>query len=322
MSEQITYDDKVDLVVATNTANINKVTANDMNEIKSVVNANADTLVTTNSNIGTLSNLTTTDKTSVVNAINELNAPEKWVNVGATNSNDGRRVWFSKSRNVFDKSITKTSQASALLITETSLDTGKRLTLTGNATSGNVFVVYTIMDLTNYVGKTIRFKADFTPSGTNNGNYYIGICNKDGSNRNALGGTPNTSGTTTSFVVPTLTSPQTWLCLALYINTSGAISTNTYVDFTNMIITINDTNMTYEPYIQQGIYVDNELLYQVPKLLWQNTDTSSVFANQEISLNDNINNYQYYEILSYWAMVDKQSAFLVENYLQLKSTRE
>ena len=98
MSEQITYDDKVDLVVATNTANINKVTANDMNEIKSVVNANADTLVTTNSNIGTLYNLTTTDKTSVVNAINELNAPEKWVNVGATNSNDGRRVWFSKSR--------------------------------------------------------------------------------------------------------------------------------------------------------------------------------------------------------------------------------
>ena len=95
MSE-ITYDDKVDLNVESTIANINKVTANDMNEIKSVVNENVE-------NVGDISTLTTTDKTSVVNAINELNAPEKWVSVSATNPNDGRRVWFSKSKNLFDK---------------------------------------------------------------------------------------------------------------------------------------------------------------------------------------------------------------------------
>lgn len=65
MSDQITYDNKVDLQVATNIANINKVTASDMNEIKSVVNTNAE-------EIGDTTSLTTTDKTSVVNAINEL----------------------------------------------------------------------------------------------------------------------------------------------------------------------------------------------------------------------------------------------------------
>lgn len=42
MSNQITYDDKVDLNIATGIANKNKVTAADMNEIKTVVNSNSD----------------------------------------------------------------------------------------------------------------------------------------------------------------------------------------------------------------------------------------------------------------------------------------
>ena len=46
-------------------ADINKVKAEDMNEIKSVVNGNYN-------EVGDITNLTTTDKTSVVNAINEL----------------------------------------------------------------------------------------------------------------------------------------------------------------------------------------------------------------------------------------------------------
>lgn len=76
MSDQITYDDKVDLQVATNIANINKVTASDMNEIKEVLNSHADD-------------------------IDELNAPEKWVSVGTTAPTDGRRVWFDKGKNLY-----------------------------------------------------------------------------------------------------------------------------------------------------------------------------------------------------------------------------
>lgn len=63
---KITYSDKQ--AINTNPAlqAINKVQDVDMNEIKSVVNTNADLM-------GDLTTLTTTDKTSVVNAINELN---------------------------------------------------------------------------------------------------------------------------------------------------------------------------------------------------------------------------------------------------------
>lgn len=62
---QITYANKSD-INTTATPATNKVTSADMNEIKSVVNTN-------DSNVGAVANLTTTDKTSVVNAINEIN---------------------------------------------------------------------------------------------------------------------------------------------------------------------------------------------------------------------------------------------------------
>lgn len=62
---QITYDTKVALNSNDGVADINKVNASDMNEIKSVVNVN-------DTNMGTITNLKTTDKTSVVSSINEL----------------------------------------------------------------------------------------------------------------------------------------------------------------------------------------------------------------------------------------------------------
>lgn len=117
---KITYDDKIDLHVDSSIANINKVSASDMNEIKTAVNDNAD-------DIGDISTLTTTDKTSVVNAVNELetnkleasavvNEPstetdevysseylnDKLVSVGTTAPTDGKRVWFPKGKNLFD----------------------------------------------------------------------------------------------------------------------------------------------------------------------------------------------------------------------------
>ena len=61
---QITYTDKTALNINGDIADTNKVNASDMNEIKSVVNGNYN-------EVGDITNLTTTDKTSVVNAINE-----------------------------------------------------------------------------------------------------------------------------------------------------------------------------------------------------------------------------------------------------------
>lgn len=63
---KITYEDKVALNVNPDIADINKVNASDLNEIKNAVNINDE-------NAGLLSNLNTTDKSSMVNAINEVN---------------------------------------------------------------------------------------------------------------------------------------------------------------------------------------------------------------------------------------------------------
>lgn len=61
---QITYADKSAMNVNSSIPAINKCQASDMNEIKSVVNNNYN-------EVGNITNLTTTDKSSVVNAINE-----------------------------------------------------------------------------------------------------------------------------------------------------------------------------------------------------------------------------------------------------------
>ena len=63
---KITYEDKVALNVNSDIADVNKCNASDLNEIKGAVNTNDD-------NMGLLSNLNTTDKSSMVNAINEVN---------------------------------------------------------------------------------------------------------------------------------------------------------------------------------------------------------------------------------------------------------
>lgn len=61
---QITYADKSTMNENSSIPATNKCQASDMNEIKSVVNGNY-------TEVGDITNLTTTDKTSVVNAINE-----------------------------------------------------------------------------------------------------------------------------------------------------------------------------------------------------------------------------------------------------------
>ena len=62
---KITYQNKVALNENPSVADINKVKASDMNEIKQVVNANYD-------DVGNIADLNTEDTSSIVNAINEV----------------------------------------------------------------------------------------------------------------------------------------------------------------------------------------------------------------------------------------------------------
>lgn len=90
---QINYDTKSD-INTTATPSQNKVSANDMNEIKSVVNTNATLM-------GDLANLHTTDKTSAVNAINEVitnsNPVTLWTNPSPNNNFAATQVTLSSS---------------------------------------------------------------------------------------------------------------------------------------------------------------------------------------------------------------------------------
>lgn len=83
---KITYENKVALNVNSDVADVNKCNATDLNEIKQVVNENDDL-------VGILENLTTQDKTSIVNAINEVN------------QNDIRRSTYTTSEQVIGKWI-------------------------------------------------------------------------------------------------------------------------------------------------------------------------------------------------------------------------
>ena len=62
---KITYENKVALNINSDIADVNKVNASDLNEIKNAVNTNDD-------NMGLLSNLTTPNKSNLVGAINSI----------------------------------------------------------------------------------------------------------------------------------------------------------------------------------------------------------------------------------------------------------
>lgn len=79
----ITYDNKTTLNPQPSVADANKVTSGDMNMIKSVVNTNYG-------EVGNIANLNTTDKSSIVNAVNELKGGE----VYSTSEVKTNKVWI------------------------------------------------------------------------------------------------------------------------------------------------------------------------------------------------------------------------------------
>jgi hypothetical protein len=95
----ITYDNKSTLNPQPSVANANKVSSGDMNEIKSVVNTNYG-------EVGDITNLTTTNKTSVVNAINELKGGE----VYSTNEINTGKTWID-GKPIYRRIYQKTSTA-------------------------------------------------------------------------------------------------------------------------------------------------------------------------------------------------------------------
>lgn len=123
---KITYDDKVDVVNLPQYEDNQKVKAADLNEIKTVVNANYDeaqgdyenlngtinsvmsTSEINKSNIGDLLNLTTTTKSNLVDAINEVSQS---ITDGVVTSNNLVLLWSNSdaSSNFSSQTITLSS---------------------------------------------------------------------------------------------------------------------------------------------------------------------------------------------------------------------
>ena len=98
--QTITYDNKVALNVNPDIANVNKITDNDMNEIKSVVNNNAN-------NIGDLSNLTTPTPTNLVGAINSIVESGSNTNGSYVKCSDGTMICY---KNLHFDNVAMTAQ--------------------------------------------------------------------------------------------------------------------------------------------------------------------------------------------------------------------
>lgn len=126
---QITYTNKETLNEQPSIADKNKVKAEDMNEIKSVVNTNYG-------EVGNIANLKTTDKTSVVNAINELKDGE----IYSTSEVKTNKVWID-GKPIYRKMIqisvgtTEVSYSIANNISQAWIDMGSSwITWGGNRT--------------------------------------------------------------------------------------------------------------------------------------------------------------------------------------------
>lgn len=272
---KITYDDKIDLHVDSSIANINKVSASDMNEIKTAVNDNAD-------DIGDISTLTTTDKTSVVNAVNELDTDkletsaivneastetdevyssdylnDKLVSVGAIAPENGERVWFKKGKNLLNLNRTEVAYSVGIVLSESNMysnmayDGGVGTSNTQNVVDGETLKVTS--RYSQGVGFPIKCKSNeqytLTLSNTNSlGSVCILFFNE---NNTYLANSGNSHTETLSITTP---SNCKWL-VVLFDVTGG---TRTEVSFSSVQV-VQGPATSYEPYIEPGIYVDGEL---------------------------------------------------------------
>lgn len=105
------------------------------------------------------------------------------------------------------------------------------------------------INLSPYKGKTVYMRVSFSPS--NGGEYRLNRINISGGNRVSMGST-TISGRLVSFEVPQDLGDSEYLGFSLIMTNNVSLST----DFTNLIITIDNSDTTYEAY-QSAAYTIN-----------------------------------------------------------------
>ena len=133
----------------------------------------------------------------------------------------------------------ETITADKIKITDTSLSAGSH------------YVNFQLLDMTGLEGKTVRLKAKWTTSGNNVGRITLrkGTTGTGGSTVGTAIGTLSTSENTISYTIPNDLGEEKILGASLYSNYgSSTWTSNCYINYENVIITIDNSDMTYEPY--------------------------------------------------------------------------
>ena len=328
MSDQITYDDKADLIVDTIIDDMFKVSASDMNEIKEVVNANAqemddnktevqDDIAVINNNITDLNNnkldinavlneaSTDTDKTYSADYLND-----KLVSVGVEAPTDGRRVWFKKSENIFKgaNDLYNNIQNTNNFEKSNESDGGLRLTKTSAGTASPRF------DLTNTMIRGGGLQSGKT--------YSASLKVKGNCSRVQLGTWIGDVQLIRAEAVPNIDNYQTLYFNFEYNgesnprifirNNSDTFSTlNQYIIIKDFMLYEGSIEKPFESYIdetEEGLFIDETVYPSKPKVLWTNLDTTSEFVQQSVSLNESISNYNYYEVI-YRLSIDSSQTY-------------
>lgn len=154
------------------------------------------------------------------------------------------------SRNIFNKNaeINKSMNAAS----KTTLNTGVRVIAdSGRAYNASVYVVMKLGNTTDLVGKTIRVKTTATPSANNLiPSLGIAIYSNDYSSATGLRKVSLNAGETgtleLTYTVSQNNNPN--VGIVLYLTDSSTTSAGDYTDFENLMVTVDDEDMTYEPY--------------------------------------------------------------------------
>ena len=143
----------------------------------------------------------------------------------------------------------------------TELETGVRMTATGSGSGNYIWTRFVIKDLSDYVGKTVRCKASIKASANNKPNITIGLCASNGENRTQKAST-STSGELFSFEVPQFSDENTYLYIVFYANAGGSVTSGDYIDYTDVILTIDNSDMAYEPYVRTELQAHHQTIHK------------------------------------------------------------
>ena len=253
MSELITYDDKIRLK-SQNVSEKYKVTAEDMNEIKRVVNTNAT----------------------------------EGVSVGSEAPTDGRRVWFKKGKNLYNNALISANLNKARTTITYENEQIVMRTTGADAYFGNIVSVGNSWSV--QYGQLISVEP--------NTNYTLSITNNVVDKNFITYYDENKVSIKIDYNQPyqvTFTTPNNAKYVSFRFGTVNSTSNGVYKF--NIQLEKGSTATTYEPYVEEGIYVDKKEWYSKPKALYENmTGIAGSSSGTQITLNDNINNYSKIEV--------------------------